>query len=373
MKLTLKLKLLTTAEQEQQLLETMEAFNAACNYVSNVAYENQIANQIELHKLCYYHIRDSFGLTAQLAVRAIGKVKEAYKRDKKKYHHFQEHGAVVYDHRIWKFKQADVLNLKTLTDRIDIPFVFGNYRKLDKKRVRGQADLVYRDGCFYFYVCVDIPEPPEGEPDDYLGIDLGIVNIASDSDGNMFAGNHVNSLRKRHSKLRKKLQSKGTKSARRLLKKRRRKEKRFARDVNHVISKKVVELAKRTERGIALEDLSGIRDRIRVRKRQRRQQHSWSFYDLRAKIEYKAKLAGVPIVFVDPRYTSQMCSRCGYVSKSNRPNQSTFSCRSCGFSAHADYNAALNIRSRAIVNLPYAVSVEAKAPKQLLLFAVNCG
>ena len=215
--LTLKLKLQTNKEQEQQLLETMEAFNAACNYISDVAYEKHITGQIGLHKLCYYDVREKFGLSAQLTVRAIGKVKEAYKRDKKKHHKFREHGAVVYDHRIWKFKLADVINLKTLTERIDIPFVFGDYRTMYINRVRGQADLVYSDGVFYFYICIEVPEPPQGEPDDYLGVDLGIVNIATTSDGKSFSGDKLNNIRARYTSLRGKLQAKGTKSAKRLL------------------------------------------------------------------------------------------------------------------------------------------------------------
>jgi len=371
MKLTLKLKLHTTPEQKEQLLAAMEAFNAACNYVSDIAFEQKTASQIKLHKLCYYEIRKRFNLSAQMAVRALGKVAESYKAEKKHHHQFKPYSAMVYDHRIWKFKLADTINIKTLTDRIDIPFSFGGYRELDLNRVRGQADLVYIDGVFYFFICVDVPEPPEIKPDDYIGVDLGIVNIATDSDAQSFAGNKVNGLRKRHHKLRKKLRAKGTRSAKRLLEKRKRKESRFAKDVNHVISKKLVEKAKRTKRGIALEDLSGIRDRIRVRKGQRRQHHSWSFFDLRQKIEYKAKLAGIPVVAVDPRYTSQMCSKCGYVSKANRPNQSTFSCKACGFSAHADINAAINIGRRAVANQPDVAFVEAKAVQLLLNW--NCG
>ena len=359
--LTIKLKLQTNEKQKQQLLETMEAFNAACNYVSDVAYEKHITGQIGLHKLCYYDIREKFGLSAQLAVRAIGKVKEAYKRDKKKHHQFREHGAVVYDHRIWKFKRADIINIKTLTDRIDIPFVFGDYRTIDMKRVRGQADLVYIDGVFYFYICVEVPEPPQGEPDDYLGVDLGIVNIATTSDGKSFSGSQLNNTKAKYTSLRGKLQAKGTKSAKRLLKKRKRKESRFQKDINHCISKKIVEQAKHTGRGIAIEDLKGIRNRIRVKKSQRRVQHSWSFFDLRSKLEYKSLLAGVKLVAVDPAYTSQMCSSCGHVSRSNRTSQSKFSCMSCNFSANADVNAAINIGHRAVVNEPNVVSVEAKA------------
>lgn len=369
--LTLKTKLQTTDEQKQQLLATMEAVNAACNYVSDQAFESKITGQIGLHKLCYYDIREKFGLGAQLAVRAIGKVKQTYKRDKKKHHKFREHGAIAYDHRIWKFKQADTINIKTLTTRIDIPFVFGGYRTLDLKRVRGQAELIYRDGVFYFYICVEVPEPPQGEPDDYLGVDLGIVEIATTSDGESVSGKQLNNIRARYASLRGKLQSIGTKSAKRLLQKRKHKETRFQKDVNHCISKEIVEQAKRTGRGIAIEDLKGIRNRIRVRKSQRRVHHSWSFFDLRFKLEYKARLAGVKLVAVDPAYTSQMCSKCGFISRSNRISQSKFSCTSCGFSANADVNAAINIGRRAAVNQPNVVSVDAKAPKQLLLLGVN--
>lgn len=367
--LTLKIKLQPDAEQKQWLLETMEAFNAACNYISDLAFEHKTASQIRLHGLCYYDVREKFGLSAQLTIRAIGKVADTYKRDKNKHHGFKMHGAVVYDHRLWKFRQADTINLKTLQARIDIPIVFCNYRELDLRRVRGQADLVYKDGKFYFYICVEVPEPPETDPKDYIGVDLGIKNIAVDSDGKIFSASHVNNLRSRQAKLRSRLQSKSTNSAKRLLKKRRRKEGRFANDVNHVISKRIVEKAKDTKSGIALENLKGIRKRTTVQKAQRRQHSSWNFHDLRTKIEYKAKLATVPVVLIDPRYTSQECSNCGDVSKSNRRSQSTFSCTSCGFSANADVNAALNIRSRAVVSLPDAVRVEAETPKQLLLLA----
>ncbi|MER3402160.1 MAG: transposase, partial [Armatimonadota bacterium] len=139
----------------------------------------------------------------------------------------------------------------------------------------------------------------------------------ADSDGDAYSGGHLNGLRKRHAKLRARLQKKGTKSAKRLLKKRRRKEQRFARDVNHCISKKLVAKAKGSSRGIALEDLKGIRERISVKKAQRRVQHSWAFHQLRSFVEYKARLAGVPVVLVDPRNTSRTCPAYGHVAKAN--------------------------------------------------------
>ncbi len=140
------------------------------------------------------------------------------------------------------------------------------------------------------------------------------------------------------------------------MKKRRRKESRFATDVNHRIAKQLVAKAQGTRRGIALEDLTGIRDRITVHKAQQRRQHSWAFYQLRTYIEYKARLAGVLVVLVDPRNTSRTCPQWGWIDKRNRPNQTSFRCIGCGFAGPADTIAAGNIARRAVVNQPDAGS-----------------
>jgi|SRR5262249_37785742 len=128
------------------------------------------------------------------------------------------------------------------------------------------------------------------------------------------------------------------------------KEQRFRRDTNHVISKKLVAKAKDTQSVIALEDLKGIRDRARFRKTQRAKMAGWSFGQLRTFIEYKAHLARIPVVLVNPRHTSQMCSSCSHIAKRNRKSQSEFECQGCGLSLNADINAALNIKARAAVN-----------------------
>lgn len=354
MNLTLMVKLQPTADQSAALLEAMERFNAACNAVAEVAFQERTANKIRLQKLVYYDIRERFGLPAQMAVRVISKVAEAYKRDRSKKPSFRPHGAIVYDQRVLSWKGVDRVSILTLQGRQVIPVVFGGYQAARLKRLRGQADLIYRDGRFYLAVVVDVPEPPADEPGDWLGVDLGIVNIAADSDGETYSGGHLNGLRRRYARLRTRLQAKGTKSAKRLLKKRRGKEQRFVRNVNHVISKVLVAKAKGTGRGIALEDLKGIRERVTVRKAQRRVQHSWAFHQLRSFIEHKARLAGVPVVLVDPRNTSRTCPVCGCVDKRNRPNQAHFRCVSCGFAGPADTIAAVNIRGRAVVMQPHA-------------------
>ncbi|MFO1433281.1 MAG: transposase [Candidatus Competibacteraceae bacterium] len=126
-----------------------------------------------------------------------------------------------------------------------------------------------------------------------------------------------------------------------------RKEKRYRKDTNHVISKRLVGKAKDTGRGIALEELKGIRDRTTVRKSDRAKHSGWAFYQLQHFIVYKAAIAGVLVVFIDPYYTSRQCSVCGHAHKSNRKSQAEFLCVSCGHQANADENAALVIAQRA--------------------------
>ena len=366
MNLTLLIKLQPTTDQAQTLLRTMEQVNAACNTIAVTAFREHTANKIRLQKLVYADIRATFGLSAQMTVRAISKVAEAYKRDKAVQPTFRPHGAIVYDPRILSWKGLDRVSILTVDGRQSIPVVMDGYHRARMDRIRGQADLIYRDGQFYLAVVVDVPAPPPLQPDDWLGVDLGIVNLAADSDGQTHSGGPVNGLSKRHAKLRQRLQQKGTKSAKRLLKKRRRKEQRFATNENHRIAKQVVTHAQDTRRGIALEDLAGIRDRITVRRAQRRRQHSWAFYQLRAFIVYKAALAGVPVVLVDPRNTSRTCPRCGLIDKRNRPTQAAFRCIGCGFAGPADTIAAGNIARRAAVNRPDAGSLfEAPASSAL--------
>ena len=363
MQQTLLVKLAPTPDQHAALLRTLETFNAACNAIAVVAFEERCANKIELQKLVYYDIRAQFGLSSQMTIRAISKVSETYKRDKSKQPHFRPHGAMVYDERICSFPRIDRVSLRTLDGRVEVPFRFGAYAEGMLHRTRGQADLLYRksNNTFFLAITVDAPEPTPTETDDFIGVDLGIIQLVTTSDGeflNYSTGpkhakhSHVNQVRARYSRFRQKLQKKGTKSAKRLLKKRSGREQQFAKDVNHCLSKAIVSTAKGTGRGIALEDLTHIRSRVNGSRRHRRVLHSWGFFQLRAFIAYKAALAGVRVVYVNPAYTSQTCSACGHCEKANRRSQSQFLCRSCGFSTHADVNAAVNIRSRAAVIPP---------------------
>jgi IS605 OrfB family transposase len=352
MKQTLMIKLDTSPEQYNALLETMHRFNEACNYIAVIAFSIMSANKIKLQQIVYHDVREKFGLSAQLAIRAIAKVAEAYKRDKSIKPEFREDGAIVYDQRILSWKGLEAVSILSLKGRLKIPVRIGEYQEARLDRIRGQADLILRDGIFYLAVVVEVPEPTKFDAVGTLGVDLGIVNLATDSDGETFSGKQVDEVRERNAKLRANLQGAGTKSAKRHLKKLSGKERRFHRDINHVISKKIAAKAKDTGKAVALENLEGISTSTTVRRAQRSRNHSWAFRQLRSFIEYKAALSGVPVILVNPRGTSHTCPVCGHNERANRPNRDTFRCVKCGFSGCADHTAAINIACRAAVNQP---------------------
>ena len=347
MKLTLQIKLLPDAEQHDALLKTMRVFNDACNFISEVAFREKCTSKFDLQKLVYVDVRGQFGLSAQLTIRAIGKVVEAYKRDKTIQCFFRPTGAVIYDQRVLRFKGLEAVSMSTMGGRLTVPMQMGDYQRVQFNRGHGQADLVLVDGVFYLLLVVETPEAPATPPTGFLGVDLGIVQIASDSDGQSFSGAAVENTRRRYHTARRALQANGSRSAKRHLKRINRKEARFRKDTNHVISKTLVLTAKGTGRGIALEDLKHIRDRTTVRRADRAKHSGWSFFQLQFFIEYKAKLHGVVVQYIDPRNTSRTCCACGHVAKANRKTQSSFLCVSCGHTANADENAAINIATKA--------------------------
>jgi putative transposase len=356
MKQTLLVKLNPNKEQYQSLLRTMETFNVACNYASEVAFNNQIWGQYYLHHATYNYLRKEFKLSAQMAVRAIAKVSESYRVEKKALHIFRPHSAMVYDQRILSWKGLDKVSILTLDGRQIIPIRIGIYQEARLNRNVKQTDLILRNNIFYLAITVDAPESTPDDPIGTIGVDLGIIHLAVDSDNEFYSGEAVDKVREKIDTIKSKLQHKGTKSAKRHLKKLSGKESRFRRAINHVISKKLVSKAKDTHRQIALEDLKGIGDST-VRHSQRRRHKSWAFNQLRQFITYKAKIAGVLVKLVDPHYTSQECPLCHYISKSNRKSQSDFVCQKCGFASNADLVGATNIASRASVNMPIVSTI----------------
>lgn len=335
--------------QHNLLKVTLETCNEACNWISAQAWEAQTFRQYDLHKLVYHEVRGRFGLTAQVAVRCIAKVADAYKVFKGKRRAFRKHAAQPYDDRIFRIISDDRLSIWTLDGREKVDYRCGAYQRQLLGHRKGESDLMLVRGVFYLACVCDIEEPTKLDVDTFLGIDLGIVNIAVDSDGKTYNGSAIEDNRRKFQHRRHNLQRNGSRAAKRKLKTIAGKQARFQFATNHIISKDIVQTAKRTSRGIALENLKHIRERVTARRSQRSRLSNWGFSQLGLFLAYKATLAGVPVVKIDPRNTSRQCPNpvCGHIEKKNRKSRDLFCCRSCGYSGPADYIAALNIASRA--------------------------
>ena len=350
-------KLLPTPEQANVPLSTMERVNEACNWLAEKAFKEKTADKYRLHHAFYRDLREKFGLSAEMAVRTIGKVCDTYKQNRKVQPVFKPHGSIAYDQRILSFKAMDRVSIRVLEKRLLIPFVVGDYFRARLEGKRGQSDLVLKKGKWYLYVTVEVPEEAQITPKEWMGVDLGIRNLAVDSDGAKHTGDKVEVVRQKQARLKADLQSVGTKSSKKKLKALSGKEARFRADTNHTISKVLVSKAKDTGRGIALEDLKGINNRVTARKDQRASRMSWGFYQLRTFIEYKARLSGVPVAIVNPANTSITCPACDCINKRNRRSQAEFCCKSCGYTDHADHVGAVNIARRATVNWPIVAAI----------------
>lgn len=361
---TICCKLTPTAEQAAQIDATLQAFADACNYLADLARTTNTRGRYALHRLGYHEVRARFHLSANLAVCAIARANAALQVQGKEHSTFDP-TSVSYDARIFSFHEADcAFGLTLLGGRVRISTHLGDFQR---QALTGQhptsATLVKRGGRYYLHVQVkeQTSEPPPALA--FLGVDLGIARIATDSTGESFSGQAVDRNRRRRATARKQYQRRGTKSAKRRLRKMAGKQARYQRWMNHQISKRLVAKAKALGSGIALEDLQGVRGRCEqtAGKSLRRRLGNWSFYQLRTFTEYKALRAGVPVVLVDPRYTSQTCSACGHREKANRRSQAVFCCKHCGHSMNADENAALNISAWAApVNRPQKSRVQAQ-------------
>lgn len=349
MKLIAQVRLQPSDEQGEALKRTLELANAACDYLSALAWEARVFGQYALQKLAYYDVRAQFPeLSSQVVVRCIARVADAYKLDHRTRRKFGPLSAIPYDDRIlhWYTNKATV-SIWAVGGRAKIAYVCGEHQRELLRTRQGQSDLVLRKGKWYLHAVCNVEELDVIEPNGVLGVDLGIVNIATDSDGESYSSDAVEKSRRILAHRCRNLQRKGTKSAKRKLRQLSGKQANIQSQTNHVISKHIVAKAKDTNRAIAVENLTGIRQRTTVRRRQRARHANWSFHDLRLKIEYKARLAGVLVIAVDPRNTSRTCPMCGSIDKANRRTQAVFSCVSCGYSAPADHNAAANIAARA--------------------------
>jgi len=368
--LTVSCKLKVSPSQAAKLDATLEAFGQALNWVNQNTPE-KVANAVKLQSLCYREIRARFGLSSNLAQQVCRRLAGARKVAQQKNRPVKafKGGFATYDARIFSFREKDwTVSLTTVEGRERFELAIGRYQR---ERLAGSnpksATLVKRkDGSYSIQICVEAEPSPPQRTGRVLGVDLGRTDIAHTSDGDNWNGQQLNRVRDHYSRLRAALQrkaSKGTRSSRRrcrqLLQRLSGKERRFQTWVNHRISKAIVSRAKATNSAIALEDLTGIRERVNQQPRskaERRRANSWSFYQLRMFVAYKAAIAGVPVVLVSPAYTSQTCHKCLHIhpdpAQSYRSGKS-FKCGHCGWEGDADWNGANMIaKLGAVVNQP---------------------
>ena len=330
MDVSVTLKLFMTDTQKNAFKETMRAFNSACSVIAE-KYGDE-TNRIRLHHKAYDEMRSSTGLSSQFVVRAIGRVADANKarvaqtKSKKLQRRvgkhrkpvvFREYASVPYDARLSDFCKLwsrGEVSLSTCASKgkretVGVSLNPHSATMLFSGVVRAGSLLSYRprDDEFYLTLVVGLPDAETNTPRGVVGVDMGVVNIATLSDGTNYSGENIERTRERFAKVRKELQERGTASARKRLKKIGGREARYRRDVNHCISKKIVGNAKGTKCAVAIEELSGINARTTVRISERSRRFGWSFAQLRFFIEYKAKKAGVAVVVVNPAYTSQTC------------------------------------------------------------------
>jgi putative transposase len=376
--LTISCKLKVSPSQAAKLDATMDAFVQALNWVNQNTPE-KIVNAVKLQSLCYYEIRARFGLSSNLAQQVCRRVAGSRKVAKQKKRPVKEFksGFVTYDARIFSFRQKDwTVSLTTVEGRERFELAIGNYQRgmLAGSNPKAATLVKRKDGSYSIQICVEAEPSPPQRTGRVLGVDLGRTDIAHTSDGDNWNGQQLNKVRDHYSRLRAVLQrkaSKGTRSSRRrcreLLQRLSGKERRFQSRqrcvaktwVNHRISKAIVSRAKATNSAIALEDLTGIRERVNQQPRsktERRRANSWAFYQLRQFLEYKARVAGVSLILVPPAYTSQTCHRCLHIhpdpAQSYRSGKS-FKCGHCGWEGDADLNGANVIALLgAVVNQP---------------------
>ena len=356
MKATLRLKLHMDPASEAALQESMRQFTACFNAVCQHGWDTGERNGVRLHHATYPDLRQRFDrLPSQLVVssrmkvaEALNSVEERRKQGRKVSCPQSDLCAIHYDARsYWITLSSGTASLATVCGRVAVTFSLPAYclRYADWKPC--SADLCLYKGNFFLHVVVEA-EAPEPICEGVIGVDLGIAEIAVDSEGHSYSGEAVKSVRRRVKRIRKLLQKRATKSAKRHLKKIARKQSRFVRDVNHVVSKSLVRTASHSRKALALEELTNLRDRADTVSREMRWLlGNWAFLQLRQFIQYKAQANGVPVHRVDPRNTSCTCSRCGYCDKANRKSQSKFQCQQCGLTINPDFNAALNVKTRA--------------------------
>ncbi|MBO0792764.1 MAG: transposase [Ktedonobacteraceae bacterium] len=371
-----------TSEQARALKTTLEQHTACYNTVAREGFMTACSNGVELHKRTYYALRSQYPhLPAQLVcaarVKATESVKSAltWKAKKEKVYPLKvtkaqkqgkpippfkpvrcpqsELACIRYDQRsYWVKWDTSICSLATVNGRVELPFTVPAHLQQHVGHKACSADLCYRKGRYMLHIVVDLPTSSVSSTDEVVGVDLGLNRPAVTSNRHFLGERRWKEQDRRTFRLKRKLQAKGTKSARRHLRKLSGKQFRRRKDHDHVLSKRIVQ---NTPAGatIALENLKNIRETSKMGRgkqnknvENKRRLHSWSFAQLYSFVEYKAAECGIRVERIDPRHTSQTCSRCGFQHRANRRSQSLFLCKACGYCLNADLNAAQNIKDK---------------------------
>jgi putative transposase len=356
MQRTLRIKLKPTTAQAQALLETRRQFTEVFNAVAAYGWRAQIKNGVTLHHALYYPLKAQFpalvsDLHIQARVRATETLASALRLARNPARTVTQPRsfgcAPRYNVHTYKVDwQAQIVNLATVAGRQHIPFTVPSYARQYIGSATDSADLLLRDGTWWLHVVVTVPAPVVELTDVVIGVDLGLAQPAVTSNRHFLGQRRWKAVESRYFHLRRQLQKRGTRNAKRRLRRLRHRQARFRRDCDHVLSKQIVQAAPQGST-IVLENLTAIRQRTKQRGRaQRRRLHSWSYAQLDTLVRYKAEARGCTVGVVDPRHTSQQCSACGYTARNNRRARGRFVCRMCGVELHADLNAARNIAAK---------------------------
>jgi IS605 OrfB family transposase len=352
---TIAIKLNVSASDNAVLEDTMAISRICFNEIAQYGWDNNERNQVELHKAKYYQLRAAHpSMPSQLIISATSKAKEALSAVhalKKKGETVscpkQKRGSIRYDARSFSIIDGQI-GIATTYGRLKFPLHLHWQAKhwWNKASKTCSADLVKRKSGWYLNIVLEIPDVVSQASGNVFGVDLGINRPAVTSENQFLGERRWKEIEKRYFRLKRKLKSKGTKSAKRHLRKMSGKQRRFRKNCDHVISKLVVSNLGSGD-VLVIENLTGIRANTKQRgAKQRRKHHGWSYAQLRGFFEYKAAGKGARVVAVDPRNTSRTCSKCGHVDKKNRVCQSIFKCQSCGYELNADLNAARNVKTK---------------------------
>jgi transposase, IS605 orfB family len=357
---TLRLPLVLSDEQFSVLTPVFDLYNRVWGEVVLWCNRNKSTSRTRLQKELYHQLRETYPeLPSQyvsILLREGAAAVKSWNSNNPKcrwaLRAVRRRKTLSLDARLFSVRGALLTvstRVKTPRLRLLLPGVPAWFTERYPEGKLNAAKLgVTRSGKAYINLIYRVPQPTQAPSGETLGVDRGLYKIAVTSKGGEYTSNQVRAVRRRHQYTRATLQQKGTRSAKRRLKAMSGREKRFMSDVNHCVSK---HLAHTPNIGrIVLEDLTGIR-RNRCNKTTRKWLGQWAFHQLEHNIIYKAHQQGIEVVLVDPAYTSQRCSACGYTAKNNR-RKGTFACRSCGFIANADVNAAINIRNKFLLPTP---------------------